>query len=108
MAFPKTYTGLFQLTKEQWDYEKSKQRPSHDWTQDFWILPIKGDELSEDDFSGLRGYYVNCKDAFLAERWGITNVFRETTSKSPVVEGFSWPIGCPYNAAAAEELCERL
>ncbi|KZM25691.1 hypothetical protein ST47_g3154 [Ascochyta rabiei] len=108
MAFPKTYTGLFQLTKEQWNYEKCKQRPNHDWTQDFWILPIEGDELSEDDFRRLGGYYINCKDSFLAERWGTSNVLHDTNSKSPVVEGFAWPIGCPYNAAAAYVLCERL
>ncbi|XPS78600.1 hypothetical protein M3J07_010613 [Ascochyta lentis] len=108
MAFPKNYTGLFQLPKERWNYEKSKQRPRNDWTQDFWILPVESDKMSEDDLRDLGGYYINRKDLFLAERWGITNVLRETTSKSPVVEGFSWPTGCPYNVAAAKKLCERL
>ncbi|KAF1361343.1 hypothetical protein EJ07DRAFT_154139 [Lizonia empirigonia] len=107
-AFPKDYTGLFQLSKEQWEYEKSKYQPGVDWSQDFWIVPINGDELSEGDRNKLGGYYDNALKLFLAERWGITDVRRETTSKSPPVEGFAWPVGCPYYPDAAKGLVNKL
>lgn len=127
MAFPKNYTGLFQLSKEQWDYvsaisqnnntsvhsidkyqEKSKYQPGVDWSQDFWIVPINGNELSEGDRNKIGGYYCNALNLFLAERWGIPDVLRETTSKSPPVEGFAWPVGCPYHPDAAKELVNKL
>lgn len=88
--------------------EKSKQQPNHDWSQDFWILPIEGDDFSEDDYNNIGGYYENAQETFLTERWGITDVMRETTSLSAPVQGFSWPVGCPYHPAAARELADRL
>lgn len=33
---------------------------------------------------------------------------RETTSNAAPVEGFAWPVGCPYHSVAARELVDRL
>ena len=125
MAFPKNYTGLFQITKEQWDYvstlpecytpdlliahqyqEKFKQEPNHDWSQDFWLLPIEGDEMDEESYRKFGGYYFTAQEQFLTERWGITDIIRDTSSKSQPVEGFAWPVGCPYNSAHVKEWIE--
>ena len=127
MAFPKNYTGLFKLTKEQWDYvsacityehsnalvtdkpqEKSRQQPNHDWSYDFWILPISSSDLPASDLPRLGGYCIDTLDSFLTLRWGINDILRETTSSVSITEGPYWPIGIPYNPAFAQELVERL
>ncbi|KAF2629147.1 hypothetical protein BU25DRAFT_490233 [Macroventuria anomochaeta] len=97
MAFPKNYTGLFSLTKEQWDYEKSRQQPNHDWTHDFWILPISSSDLPTSDLLKLGGYCIDTLNTFLISRWGINDILRETSSITSVIEGPYWPIGSPYS-----------
>lgn len=87
--------------------EKSRHEPSREWSQDFWLLPIFGDELDEDEYQRLGGYYFDSQEQFLAERWGVTDIIRETNSTLPVVEGFAWPTGCPYHREPAKKMVDE-
>ncbi|KAJ4989629.1 hypothetical protein SVAN01_04846 [Stagonosporopsis vannaccii] len=100
-AFPKNYTGLFKLTKEQWHYEISKQQQNQDWSQHFWILPIESEEYSDSELSELGGYCCNAVNDYMSQRWGVEDVLRATTNSKPVEEGPYWPIGKPYNPQVA-------
>ncbi|KAF3041945.1 hypothetical protein E8E12_008433 [Didymella heteroderae] len=103
MAFPKDYTGLFNLTKEQWAYEKSRQSPNCDWAENFWILPVNCDLLPVHDQAKLGGYNIDQLDEFVRSRWGVGDIFRETVSIEPIVEGPYWPVGRPVDALFARE-----
>ena len=72
--------------------EKSRQQPDYDWSGDFWTLPLVKIGLPTSDIVDLGGYCVTNLDhsdsdsdsynlsTFLAPRWGITDILRETTA----------------------------
>ncbi|KAJ8106949.1 hypothetical protein OPT61_g9200 [Boeremia exigua] len=107
MAFPKNYTGLFQLTKEQWQFEQSRQQPNHDWSQHFWVLPISSGEVGNPEELGLGGYYYESRGDLMSKRWGVSNILSETTSSIPIVESSYWPIGRPNDPRVTQEVAVR-
>ncbi|KAH6629601.1 hypothetical protein C7974DRAFT_394774 [Boeremia exigua] len=107
MSFPKNYTGLFKLTKEQWDYEKARQQPNHDWSQDFWVIPVPSKDIHNPGTLGLGGYCCDSLGDFQSMRWGVKDIFRERTSSISVVEGSYWPRGRPYHPHVAQALIEK-
>ncbi|KAF1924911.1 uncharacterized protein M421DRAFT_269021 [Didymella exigua CBS 183.55] len=104
MAFPKNYTGLFNLTNEQWQHETSRQLPGYDWAGDFWVFPVERQTLPECDQARLGGYYIDSLNEFLRSRWGVDDILHETVSAKPIVEGPYWPVGRPVDLSFAEQL----
>jgi|SRR5690242_1349533 len=82
--------------------EKSKQRTSQDWSQHFWILPVKANHFSTSDSLEFGGYCFDDISGFMTKRWGVEDMLRGTTSFLPIVECPYWPIGKPYNSQAVQ------
>lgn len=101
--------------------EKESPHRSLDWSQHFWILPISETPFPESDLLKLGGYCLNSTGhpspysmgCFLSSRWGIRDMWRETTSSGPINGGEDWfkdefwPIGRPYDAQFAQQLVDR-
>lgn len=106
--------------------EKSRQQPDYDWSGDFWTLPLVKIGLPTSDIVDLGGYCVtnlNHSDSdsdsdsynlstFLAPRWGITDILRETTSSvseenADWHENVNWPLGRPFNDRFLQRLIDR-
>ena len=63
--------------------------------------------MDEKTYRRIGGYYFDAQEQFLAERWGISDIIRETNSTSPIAEGFAWPAGCAYHPGPAKELIDE-
>ncbi|KAF1937370.1 hypothetical protein EJ02DRAFT_458804 [Clathrospora elynae] len=85
-TFPRDITGLFALTKEQWEYEKeihgARRRR---WVSEFYLAPARTSPLTC-GFDGLE------LDDLLRERWGIDSI-NEAKAMHPIKEGRYWPKG---------------
>ncbi|KAF3052279.1 hypothetical protein E8E11_001364 [Didymella keratinophila] len=100
MAFPKNYTGLFKMTKDQWEYEKSQQPSDSDWDNNCWILPIESARLTSQHQAELGGYNVDDLSGILHSRWGVDDIFRHTFSARDAIKGPYWPVGRPTKPSA--------
>ncbi|KAH7562701.1 hypothetical protein J3E72DRAFT_384558 [Bipolaris maydis] len=83
--FPRDITGVFGLTAEQWEYEKSKQGGQHDWVGDFFVMQ------QDAGLRGLPGVYDDELEDMVWERWGMATVF-EKVATEPVKAGRFWPV----------------
>ncbi|KAF1850528.1 uncharacterized protein K460DRAFT_412221 [Cucurbitaria berberidis CBS 394.84] len=83
--FPRDLTGLFALSKEQWELEKSVY-PLRG-VADFYLAPAS---LDLGTLSG--GFSEREMESLLRERWGIDSVL-DTKCKYPITEGKYWPKG---------------
>lgn len=97
-------SGSWFTDKQQ---EKSIQQPNHDWSQDFWILPLRSDELSESEKTELGGYCYDAVDDIMAQRWGFEDVLFTNSEARSIMEGPYWPVGLPYNSKAAQAYLEK-
>jgi hypothetical protein len=100
--------------------EISRQQPDHDWSSDFWTLPLTTNALPRSNLLDLGGYCFKHVDHeapfgfsdFLASRWGISNMLRETTSSVPTEnaawdEDVNWPVGRPFDFRFLQRLIDR-
>ncbi|KAF2127762.1 hypothetical protein P153DRAFT_368317 [Dothidotthia symphoricarpi CBS 119687] len=83
--FPRNITGLFSLTREQWDHEKINNAGRHDWTPGYYILP--SGVVAHESISGVPHFEA---DVLLRERWGMHSAL-DTKSQQLVSEGKYWP-----------------
>ncbi|KAL1651691.1 hypothetical protein SLS61_005354 [Didymella pomorum] len=107
MAFPKNYTGLYTMTKDQWEYEKSQQPPNEDWDNSCWILPIESSRLTTQHQVELGGYNLDDLEGILYSRWGVSHIFRQTVSTRDAVEGPYWPVGRATKPSAIYTLSSK-
>ncbi|OAG19382.1 hypothetical protein CC77DRAFT_1041454 [Alternaria alternata] len=84
-AFPRDITGIFGLTKEQWEHEKSVHGYFAEEMRRFHVA-IPG--IIE--HKALRGYPVSELIPFLRQRWGMDS-WLATRATHPVSDGRYWP-----------------
>ncbi|KAJ4364523.1 hypothetical protein N0V83_009118 [Neocucurbitaria cava] len=85
--FPRDLTGLFSLTKEQWEREQAVHHGKSRWVADFYLAP------EPIDVATLGGGFSEREMLpLLRERWGIDSAF-DTKCKYPITEGRYWPKG---------------
>ncbi|RAR13377.1 hypothetical protein DDE83_003241 [Stemphylium lycopersici] len=82
--FPRDMTGLFHLTKEQWELEKSAHQGEDDWGDDFFIAPPGVSPAT------MPGLPAEDWDEIIRERWGIESEY-DTKPRFPVRKGRYWP-----------------
>ncbi|KAJ4320300.1 hypothetical protein N0V94_003477 [Neodidymelliopsis sp. IMI 364377] len=108
MAFPRNYTRLFHLTKDQWTRGNTGQHDNHDWKRDFWVIPVEDEDVSRKQVHEHGGYLVNDVPSYLRERWGIANTVHGKPSSSLTGDDEYQHLESPYHPEAAKKMIEKL
>ncbi|KAI2481479.1 hypothetical protein Ptr902_07274 [Pyrenophora tritici-repentis] len=80
-------TGVFALTKERWEYEKSFRRGLGDDVDKFYVVPAWRDQEREEF---VHGYDFDEIGQYIRERWGLEDAFDRATTHE-IREGRYWP-----------------
>ncbi|EOA87724.1 hypothetical protein ACJQWK_02243 [Exserohilum turcicum] len=95
-AFPRNITGVFALSREQWEYEKSVQAGGEEceWEACWFAAPARAGVV------GLSGIPEDEVHVMLAERWGLESAL-DARATQAIREGRYWPRARVRDPAAA-------